>query len=358
MVKIALDATPLTELTGGVSRYTSEIAVKLAECFPEDELWLLSDQAFEMPGASLPNLKKGGGTGGILERRWWLWGLQNEISRRRINVFHGTDYAVPYVPISPTVLSLHDLSPWLNPSWHSAADRVRKRTPVLLRLGLATLVLTPSEAIRRAAIERFRLPPGRVISVAHAASTLFRPIQTRAPAVPYFLFVGTLEPRKNIGLLLEAWREVRKVHAVDLVLVGRRREDFPMLETEPGLHVLGSVPDERLPELYSGCLACVYPSLYEGFGLPVLEAMQCGAAVITSKDPAILETAGDAALTLDVGKPELWVEALTSAIENPALLANLRKRSLQQAAEFSWEETARKTREVYAEAVKRFRRKS
>ncbi len=357
-MKIALDATPLTELTGGVSRYTSEIALKLAERFPEDEFWLLSDQAFEMPAHSLPNLKKGGGTRSALERRWWLWGLQNEISRRRIDVFHGTDFAVPYVPISPTVLTLHDLSPWLNPSWHSAADRVRKRTPVLLRLGLATLVLTPSEAIRREAIERFRLVPERVVSVAHAASTLFRPTQSPNPAVPYFLFVGTLEPRKNIGLLLDAWRKLRERHAVDLVLVGRRRGDFPIIDDEPGLHVLGAVPNERLPELYSGCVACVYPSLYEGFGLPVLEAMQCGAAVFTSKDPAILETTGDAAVSLDVGKPELWVEALEAAIENPAWLAALRQRSLQQAAKFSWDQTAMKTREVYAEAFKRFRRKT
>ena len=311
-----------------------------------------------MPAASLPNLKRGGPTQSALERRWWLWGLQNEISRRRIDLFHGTDFAVPYVPISPTVLSLHDLSPWLDPCWHSAADRVRKRTPVLLRLGLATLVLTPSEAIRREAIERFRLVPDRVVSVAHAASALFRPRRAPDPAAPYFLFVGTLEPRKNVGLLLNAWREVRKRHAVDLVLAGRRREDFPEIESEPGLHVLGTVPNDRLPELYSGCVACVYPSLYEGFGLPVLEAMQCGAAVITSRDPAILETGGDAAVALDVRTPELWVETLSAAVEKPAWVADLQERSLRQAANFSWDETARKTREVYAEAVKRFRRKA
>lgn len=356
-MRVALDATPLTEPTGGVSRYTSELAQALARLFPDDDFWLLSDQEFAHPNEIQRNLHAGQGPRRSIERRWWLWGLQSEISRHQIDVFHGTDFAVPYVPVRPSILTLHDLSPWLDPSWHAAADRVRNRTPVLLRLGLATLVLTPSEAIRHEAIERFRLPGDRIVSVPHAASALFRPVPVQAPATPYFLYVGTLEPRKNIPLLIECWREVRKSHDVDLVLVGRRRADFPEVAPEPGLRWLGAVPNESLPALYSSCVACVYPSFYEGFGLPVLEAMQCGAAVITSKDPAIVETGGDAVIALDVREPRAWIQALCAALESPDMLTGLRERALRRAAEFSWARTARLTMDVYVEAKRRFRRK-
>ncbi len=286
-MKIALDATPLTVPSGGARRYTEELSRALANEFPDDEFWLLSDQAFDLPPDAPPNLKTGRGPENLLERRWWLWGLQSEISRRGIEVFHGTDFAVPYLPIRPSVMTLHDLSPWMDPAWHAEADRVRNRTPMLLRLGLATMIITPSEAVRRQAMERFRLQANRVMAVPHAASAHFRPVSARRDRPPYLLYVGTLEPRKNISLLMDVWREVRKTHPVELVLAGRRREDFPQLAPEPGLHLAGLTPEEDLSQLYSGAMICLYPSYYEGFGLPVLEAMQCGAAVVASNDPAI-----------------------------------------------------------------------
>jgi alpha-1,3-rhamnosyl/mannosyltransferase len=354
-LNIALDATPLLEPTGGVCRYTSELTLALAECYPEDEFWLLSDQSFPRLDTAPVNVKYGVGPQSTLERRWWLWGLQSEISRLKIELFHGTDFAVPYVPVRPSVLTLHDLSPWLDPAWHAAAERVRARTPVLLRLGLATLLLTPSQAIRREAMARFKVAGDRIVSVPLAASSIFRPVPVAPPRTPFFLFVGTLEPRKNVGLLLETWRAVRKRHKVDLVLAGRRRDDFPDLGVEEGLHLLGAVPNQQLPELYSSCTVCVYPSFYEGFGLPVLEAMQCGAAVIVSQDPAILETSGGAAASCDVRDMKVWIDVLTAAVENPAWVAGLREKSLRRATDFSWAKTAEQTREVYEEAIRRFR---
>jgi glycosyltransferase involved in cell wall biosynthesis len=294
-------------------------------------------------------LKCGGGPRNAMERRWWLWGLAREMGRLGVDLVHGPDFAVPYFPRRPSVLTLHDLSPWMDQRWHHAAHRVRRRTPVLLELGLATMVITPGEKVRRAAIQRFGLRPERVVAVPEAAAHWFRPVDT-TPAAPYFLFVGTLEPRKNLDMLLEAWRETRRHHVVDLVLAGRRRADAPEIPPEPGLRLAGEVADSELPALYSGALAFVYPSLYEGFGLPVLEAMQCGAPVIASR--AVEEAAGDAAIYADT--PRELAGALAEMASRPELAAASRQLSLARAREFSWERTARLTRQVYEEARKRF----
>ncbi len=348
-MRVAIEAASLSLTSGGLARYTSELALALARCFPQDEYFLVSDQPFRMPSPAPVNLKPGGGPRNSMERRWWLYGLGRELGRLGADLVHGPDFAVPYLLRRPSVLTLHDLSPWMDSRWHHAAQRVRRRTPVLLEFGLATMVITPGEKVRRAAIERFSLPPDRVVAVPEAAAHWFRPVET-APGVPYFLFVGTVEPRKNLDTLLQAWREVRRTHPVDLVLAGRRRADAPEIAPEPGLRLAGEVADSELPALYSGALGFVYPSLYEGFGLPVLEAMQCGAPVVASR--AVEEAAGDAAIFAD--SPEELTAAMAALAANPDLAAAARERSLARAAEFSWERTARLTRQVYEEARARF----
>src|SRR6266853_1373089 len=272
-MRVALDATPLTLTSGGLARYTAELSRALAVCYPEDDFALLSDQAFTMPEPRRGNLRAGGRPQNALERRWWLWGLEREMQRERSDIFHGMNFEVPYLPLRPSVVTVHDLSPWMNPNWHNAADRVRQRTPPLLGLRIATMIITPTQAVRAGVIDSFRVPASCVIAVPHGASDIFRPVAPLAvsPAVgPYFLYVGTLEPRKNLEGLIEAWREARRRHRVDLVLAGRKRADFKELPTEPGLQVAGEVSDAELAQLYSGALALVYPSHYEGFGLPVL----------------------------------------------------------------------------------------
>src|ERR1700691_452188 len=186
-MKIALDASPWRVPSGGARCYTEELTRALCDSFPGDQFWLLSDQKTTLPLARA-NLSAGFGPRNMLERRWWSWGLQGEISRLGIDVFHGTDFAVPYLPLRPSVMTLHDLSPWLDPGWHTESDRIRNRTPMLLRLGLATMVITPSDAVRRAAIERFHLQRDRVIAVPHAASAGFRPAAGPQAGTPYLLY--------------------------------------------------------------------------------------------------------------------------------------------------------------------------
>ena len=357
MVKVGLDATPLTVSTGGVARYTAELSGALAVCFPEDDYWLLSDQEYAHPSPWLSNLKKGRGAQNVLERRWWLWGLQAEISRLHLDVFHGTDFSVPYLPVRPSVMTLHDLSPWLDPNWHADADRVRRRTPVLLRVGLPTMIVTPTQAVRRQTMERFRVSASRIVAVPEAAGERFRPVPPEIGRRRYLLCVGTLEPRKNLGLVIEAWREARNFDPdVELWVAGRKRRDFREPPPEPGLRLMGEVREEALPGLYSGAIACLYPSWYEGFGLPVLEAMQCGAAVLASKDPALEEVSGGAALHLDPADPKAWADAMKAALAEPDWLGDLREKAIRRAREFSWNNTAKRTHEVYDEAIRRFRK--
>jgi len=349
-MRVAIDATPLTLSSGGLQRYTLELALALAESFPQDQYFLVSDQHFRMPHTAPSNLRRGSGPRHASERRWWLWGLDRELQRVDAELFHGTDFAVPYLPRRPSVLTLHDLSPWMDALWHSDAGRVRQRTPVLIGLGLTTMIVTPSEAVRKQAMERFRVHPARIRAVPLAASNCFRPVSV-PPASPYFLYAGTLEPRKNLPGLIAAWREVRKSHAVDLVLAGRQRADFAQLSSEPGLQLIGEISDQRLVELLSGTLAFVYPSFYEGFGLPVLEAMQCGACVITSRDSAISEVAGGAAI--QAGSHEELVRAMLELAAHPESAQPWRDRGIQRSAQFSWRRTAELTHEIYVEAFTR-----
>jgi glycosyltransferase involved in cell wall biosynthesis len=353
-MRIALDATPLTAATGGIRRYTVELARALAECAAEAEIHLLSDQPFELPADWPPGVIAGRPASGHLERRWWLWGLPARLGKLRVEVFHGTDFSVPYLPVVPAVVTIHDLSPWRNHAWQSGTGRVRQRTPLVLKLGLANMVITPSVAVRREVIEMFGLSPASVAAVPLAAARQFRPVAGASPERPYFLCVGTLEPRKNIGRIVEAWRAVHRRHDVELWLAGRRREDAPSLAEEPGLRWLGTVPDSDLPALYSGARAVLYPSLYEGFGLPVLEGMSCGAAVLASGLAPVREFGENAAVLLDPDFGGAWTEAMEAALTNPEWVEDLRHKALRRAGEYTWLQTAKRTMEIYAEAIGRF----
>jgi hypothetical protein len=221
-MRVAIDATPLTLSSGGLRRYTEELSVALAETFPQDEFFLVSDQPFRMPHTVPLNLRRGGGPRHPAERRWWLWGLDRELRRLEAELFHGTDFAVPYVPRLPSVLTLHDLSPWMNAAWHSDADRVRQRTPLLIGLGAATMVRDPQR--------------GGAEGRPSKGSGFIRVASARSPHARRRLFpsaCGTAGP-SIFSVCRKLWNRARTsqdswppgakcaaLHSVDLVLAGR-----------------------------------------------------------------------------------------------------------------------------------------
>ena len=292
---------------------------------------------------------------------WWASGLPRELRRLGADVFHGTDFSVPYLPLVPCVLTVHDLSPWKTGALRPpGSDRVRLRTPYLLRL--ATMILTQTEAIRDELIRTFGIPRSRVAAVHLAAFDSTDASSGRKPAAassspsrPYLLFVGARGRRKNVGRLVEAWRMTRrKCPDLSLVLVGAPGEADATISPQPGLHLYGSLPDKQMLALLSRATVFVYPSLYEGFGLPVLEAMKAGVPVITSRDPAIHEVAGGAAVEVDATSTEALCQAILCVVTSSESQLKLRKQGLRRAARFDWRVTARRTHDVYVEAIHRF----
>ncbi len=343
-MNIALDATPLTLTSGGLRRYVEELAPALAREYPEDDYTLLSDQNFTGPSAgNLHSLTRA-------VPRYWSWGIRKTLRETSVDVFHGTNFEVPYLGRTPAILTIHDLSPWKNPDWHVGASRVRQRTPWLVRFGRAKLILTVSEAMGREIASHFGISAEKIRAVPLAASSLFQPVEVATPPpCPYFLFLGTLEPRKNLGALLEAWQAIRETSGAELWIAGRQRADFVPLPEIPGLRRLGEVSDAELPALYAGALAFVYPTHYEGFGLPVLEAMQCGCPVITSADAAVTEVSGGAAL--HVSDTRALAEAMSAVSGSEEQRRHLAQAGILRSRSFSWQHTARKTHVVYEEAL-------
>ena len=364
-MRVALDATPLTVPFGGTRRYVIELVRALAQQFPGDEYHLVTDPgSWTWPGEvrELPNVYARRPPWGGVAGMWWLSGLPLELKRLGIEVFHGTDFSVPYLPLIPSVMSVHDLSPWkpgaLRPP---GSERVRNRVPYLLHL--ATLVVTQTEAIRNELAGAFGVRRSRVKAIPLAPFEAGAPGpdsgadsgSTAKPPRPYLLFVGARERRKNIVKLVESWRKAKQQRPdLSLFLVGAPGEEDSLISPEAGLAVHGPAADAQMMSWLSGAAAFVYPSLYEGFGLPVLEAMRAGVPVITSQDPAITEVAGGAAVQVDVTSTDALSRAILRVVTSSESQLKLREQGMRRASEFSWRRTAQRTRDVYREAIRRF----
>lgn len=362
-MKIALDATPLIDPAGGLARYVTELALALALENEDDEIHLLSDQTAlhideRLREAANIRLNPPARWG---RSKWWSLGLPFELKRRGIDVFHGTNFEIPYVKLTPAVMTVHDLSPWKPPPLRPpGCERVRSRTPRLV--GLAQQIITPTEAVRAEVIERFGPPAARVHAIPHAPSdALALPEEVEASEIRqrlvlparYLLAIGAGNERKNIGMLVEAWSACRaRFPELGLAVIGAGASRFAGA-ADSGLRLIEGATDRETAAALSGAAAFVYPSLYEGFGLPLVEAMRAGVPVLASTDPALMETAAGAAVHFAPDAPGRLSEAIAALLDSPAGAARLVELGRQRAAELSWSATARATRAVYELSIGR-----
>jgi alpha-1,3-rhamnosyl/mannosyltransferase len=285
-------------------------------------------------------------TAAVRDVAWYPFGLP--LSARRLDVLHCTTFRAPLRSSVPVIATVHDLAVVRHPELFTTWTRTYARTLLLPVLRAARRVLAVSERTKRDVVELARVPPERVDVAYNAADTAVFTPEGAAADGDYVLAVGTLEPRKNLERLIAAWGRLPPAlqDSHTLALVGPRGwDDAPILSAAraAGAQLLGGVTDDELRALYAGAAAFVYPSLYEGFGLPVLEAMAAGAPVITSNVSSLPEVAGDAALLVDPRDEAAIAEAIERVVTDPTLADDLRARGRPRAAAFSWARTARET---------------
>ena len=279
-------------------------------------------------------------------------------------LFHATEHLLLPLKRMPTVLTVHDLIFRHLPEHHKRLNRWYLNWSLPLYCRRATTVIAVSECTRRDLMTAYGLPAEKIVVVHEAADPRFRPQSTeRIDAVReryrlperYVLFVGTIEPRKNLTRLLHAFETVHTEGLTDaLVLVGSRgwlyEGFFEELERSPANRAVimpGYVPDEDLPAIYAGAQLLAFPSLYEGFGLPLLEAMACGTPVACSGTSSLPEVGGDAARYFDPVSEAAITEALRSLLGDDTALRELAERGLARAARFSWDRVADETESIY-----------
>jgi glycosyltransferase involved in cell wall biosynthesis len=367
-LRIAIDASAIPERRAGAGAYTCELVRALA-ALPRKHRFAV----FARPGLFDDLAGEGLSIAHVNPRSraarlgWEQTVLPVLLQRYRIDVLHSPHHHTPVAlpPGGPRrVVTVHDVTFMLLPQRYPAVRRFYMEAVTRASVRVAKAIITPSQTVRQDLIRTLRVPAERVVAVPEAAAGRFAPAWENAQAevrqrygLPrrFVLSVGSREPGKNRGLLLRALALLRDQGIeCDLAVVGQeawRYEGEAALVERLGLgklvRFLGYVPDDDLPALYSAATVFAYPSLYEGFGLPVLEAMACGTPVLTSNVSATAEVAGDAALLVDPRDTRAIAEALGRLLSDETLRALLRVRGLKRAGQFSWERAARETQLIY-----------
>lgn len=287
-----------------------------------------------------------------------------------VDVFHSPDHVFPACKKIPTVLTIHDLAFLLYPENYTRINRAYLSAMVPQSVKQAASIIAVSKQTKEDLVRMVGVPEERISVIYNGIESNFRPMtrdeceatwqKYSLPKGGYLLYVGTLEPRKNIAGLIRAYAKIQKNPGISqrLVICGGLgwlyRELFGLVN-ELGLRkeiiFTGHVPNKDLPAIYCGAELLVYPSIYEGFGLPVLEAMACGTPVITSNVSSLPEVAGDAALLISPNDVEELTEAINRLLSDSELRKEFAKRGLERAKLFSWEKTARETLQVYKAAA-------
>ena len=372
---IYVDVSTAVHRRAGLGRYAESLTRALVRTDPDRYALFYNRERGVAPLEGLDHLPSRSVALGYKPWRMLVWlGQLARVGFDRLlpgaELFHATEHLLLPLRSIPTVLTVHDLIFRHLPAHHKPLNRWYLNLALPLFCRRATHIIAISECTRGDLVAAYGVPPEKVSVIHEAADPSFRPqppdlVETARVryGLPqrYLLFVGTIEPRKNLTRLLSAFEAVRAEGLSDgLAIVGRRgwlyEDFFAQLERSPARESVvfpGYVPDEDLPVIYAGAQALVFPSLYEGFGLPVLEAMACGTPVAASNASSIPEIGGDAALYFAPQDEEAMTATVRRILVAPDLAADLRRRGPARAARYSWERAARETRAVYERVLHR-----
>jgi glycosyltransferase involved in cell wall biosynthesis len=371
-MRIAIDATSIPPRPAGAGIYAIELARALTRAGAHDGYalftrghWLDDDVA----GKKNWRIEHVRAASRPARLAWEQLQLPHALSRLHIDVLHSTHHTLPLRGVSARrVVTIHDVTFFRIPQRYPAARRIYMQTLTRMSARAADAIIVPSRTVRDDTAAVLGVDVDKIAVVYEAAGAQYVPIDlARARDVArrygidgaYVLSVGSLEPGKNRARLIRAMRLLRD-DGVDaaLVIVGqpawKYEDDLALiddLDMRDRIIMPGYVAAADLPALYSGATAVALPSLYEGFGLPVLEAMACAAPVLTSNVSATAEVAGDAALLVDPHSLDAIRDGLRTLVADGDLRADLAKRGLARAAEFSWDRAATETRAVYERAA-------
>ncbi|MBI3399925.1 MAG: glycosyltransferase [Acidobacteria bacterium] len=371
-LRIGIDISRTIGESTGVGSYASSLVAALAaidrtndyllypyfwECFPP------AFRSARVPSQSNFRLWTQDASLEKVRRRWLA--QTPDVAVGDVDVVHSTAYTTPPVNRAKLVVTVHDLSFITHPQFHTEANRAFCQRETARAARAAAMMIVPSQITKRDLQRHFGVPDGRIAVIPEAAAPEFRPVddasQIRSVLKKhridgdYLLFVGSIEPRKNLtGLLRAAAGWLRAAPARHLVVAGPSgwlNDDVNRRVDELGIRdcvrFLGYVGREDLRALYAGARAFIYPSFHEGFGLPVLEAMACGAPVIASTAPALAEIAEGAARLVAPEDADDLRKAIDEVADDDVERARLRALGLERAARYTWRETAERTLEVY-----------
>ncbi len=303
---------------------------------------------------------------------WEQFTAPNAARHAGVDLFHVPYFAPPLFPRSPTIVTIHDVIPLRLPAYQLGGKVKAYMSLVSHAAHRATMIITVSQHAKQDMVDALKILPERIRVIYEAAGDEYHPItdpETLASARArygigerYIFYLGGLDQRKNVPQLIHAfahlYAELGDPH-LQLVISGNPDKQQGPLFPDPrpvaadlgmsGQIIYRFIEDEDKPAIYSGASLFVFPSLYEGFGLPPLEAMGCGAPVVCSNRTSLPEVVGDAAISIDPQDTQALIEAMRQVLTDDALQADLRVRSLRQAAQFSWNKTAQETLAVYQE---------
>ncbi len=368
-MRIAIDATSIPPKPAGAGVYAIELTRAMASRDDRRDGYAIFARGpwFDDLLDGRPNWRVDRLSAGSRIRRtlWEQAALPSALSRLHIDVLHSTHHTLPLRSAGARrVVTVHDLTFFRIPQRYPLARRVYMQASARLAARMADAIIVPSQAVRDDACRILRVSKERLHVVYEAASPRYAPVdRERTMSVarrygleaPYILSVGSLEPGKNRARLIRALHELGgEGVAHQLAIVGQpawghepERALVERLEMRDQIRFLGYVPDEDMPALYSGAQNFAFPSVYEGFGLPVLEAMACGTPVLTSNVSATAEVAGDAALLVEPRSVESIRDGLARMIADGELRELLARRGIARAAQFSWRRAADETHGVY-----------